>query len=141
MDFFEVNEGLTDIRMVYNGTSCGLNDTLWAPNFWLPTPVAAARVLGFGCYMVDIDLGEMFLKFPLPSQSQLFSGVDLRHYTKDMAKPMAKAAANGNHLVHWMPCWLEGSQTQSIHGGAVLLLGRRICPRKPIAQEEPNEMG
>jgi hypothetical protein len=65
MDSFEVDKGITDIRMVYNGTSCGLNETLWAPNFFLPTPSSAARVLGYGYYMVDIDLGEMFLNFSL----------------------------------------------------------------------------
>jgi hypothetical protein len=64
MDFFEVEKD-TDIRLVYNGTSCGLNDTLWAPNFYLPTPAAAAWVLGYGYYMVNIDLGELFLNFRL----------------------------------------------------------------------------
>jgi hypothetical protein len=29
--YFSVPEGLDDIWMVYNGTSCGLNDVLWAP--------------------------------------------------------------------------------------------------------------
>ena len=29
--FFSVDKGATDIRMVYNGTSCGLNDILYAP--------------------------------------------------------------------------------------------------------------
>ena len=33
---FSVPKGMSDIRMVYNGTSCGLNDTLWAPHFSLP---------------------------------------------------------------------------------------------------------
>jgi hypothetical protein len=78
MDFFEVDKGVTDIHMVYNGTSCGLNDALWAPNFWLPTPAAAARVLSYGYYMVDIDLGEI-----------RFLGVDLRHYVSNMEGPMA----------------------------------------------------
>jgi hypothetical protein len=57
MDFFEVNKG-SDICLVYNGTSCGLNNALWAPNFWLPTPSPAAGIrLGYGYYMVDINLG------------------------------------------------------------------------------------
>jgi hypothetical protein len=29
--YFCVDKGLDDIRMVYNGTSCGLNEVLWAP--------------------------------------------------------------------------------------------------------------
>ena len=33
---FYVHKGLNDIRMVYNGTSCGFNPDLWAPYFGLP---------------------------------------------------------------------------------------------------------
>jgi hypothetical protein len=106
MDFFKVDKGITDICMVYNGTSCGLNDTLWAPNFFLPTPASAARVLGYGYYMVDIDLGEMFLNFPLSDLLQRFSGVDVSHYARDMGKMMSKLAALGNWLVHWTRCWM-----------------------------------
>ena len=63
--------------MVYNGTSCGLNDCVWAPNFWLPTPEMAARQLDFGCFMIDLDLGEFFLNFPLPHRIRPHTGVDL----------------------------------------------------------------
>jgi hypothetical protein len=76
MDFFEVEKD-SDIRLVYNGTSCGLNDSIWAPNFWLPTPATAAKLLGYGYYMVDIDLGEMFLNFPLHASLQQYSGGNL----------------------------------------------------------------
>jgi hypothetical protein len=65
IDYFEVPKD-DNIQLVYNETSCGYNEVLYAPNFWLPTPASAARVLGYGYYMVDIDLGEMFLNFPLP---------------------------------------------------------------------------
>jgi hypothetical protein len=106
VDFFKVDKGTADISMVYNGTSCGLNDTLWAPHFWLPMHAAAARVLGFGYYMVDIDLGEMFLNFLFPSLLQRFSGVDLCHYAGNMLKMMAQEAAKGKHLVHWTWCWM-----------------------------------
>ena len=84
IDFFGVpktideNGLVTDIRMVYNGTSCGLNDCVWAPNFWMPTPQTAVRHLDFGYYMIDIDLGEFFLNFPLHHKIQPHTGVDLR---------------------------------------------------------------
>jgi hypothetical protein len=64
IDFFEVPKN-DDICLVYIGTSCGLKEVLYAPNFWLPTPASAARVLGYGYYMVDIDLGEMFFELSL----------------------------------------------------------------------------
>jgi hypothetical protein len=71
LECFEVDKG-SNIRLVYNETSCGLNDALWSPNFWLPTPATAARTLGYGYYMVDINLGGMFLNF-YPS---------IKHYKK-----------------------------------------------------------
>jgi hypothetical protein len=53
------------IRLVYNGSCCGLNAAIWVPNFWLPFSRSAIRVLDFGYYSVDMDIGEMFLNFPL----------------------------------------------------------------------------
>jgi hypothetical protein len=99
MDFFEVDKD-SDIRLVYNGTSCGLNDAIWAPNFFLPTPATAARSLGFGYYMVDIDLGEMFLNFPLHETLQRYSGVDFSHYSADFQGAVLIAR------VHWARCWM-----------------------------------
>lgn len=64
VDLFPVDKD-GDVRMVYNGTSSGLNDVLYSPNVWLPTSASAARVLGFGYFLVDMDLGEMFLNSPL----------------------------------------------------------------------------
>ena len=37
IDCFYVKKGLFDVRMVYNGTGCGLNDRVWAPHFGIPT--------------------------------------------------------------------------------------------------------
>jgi hypothetical protein len=56
--------------------------------------------------MVDIDLGEMFLNFPLPSLLQRFSGVDLRYYADAIDETMSQAASKGNHRVHWTRCWM-----------------------------------
>jgi hypothetical protein len=36
MNYFAVSKGLSDIRMVFDGTKSGLNDSLWAPWFALP---------------------------------------------------------------------------------------------------------
>jgi hypothetical protein len=100
MDFFDVEKD-SDIRLVYNGTSCGLNEALWAPNFFLPTPATAARTLGYGYYMVDIDLGEMFLNFPLHESLQRFSGVDFTQYASELREGSCK-----RWWVHWTRCWM-----------------------------------
>ena len=75
--YFQVPKGLSDLRMVYDGTSSGLNDALWAPAFWMPTPDTALRQVSYYTYCVDIDLGEMFLNFPMDRTIQPYAGVDL----------------------------------------------------------------
>ena len=91
-DWFEVPKVIVDdvvmeIRMVYNGTSSGLNEALWAPNFWLPTSSTALRQLTYTSFCVDLDLGEMFLNFPLDPKIQPYAGVDLtpvKHLLSDI---------------------------------------------------------
>jgi hypothetical protein len=78
-----------------------LKIALWAPNFFLPTPATMARALGFGYYMVDIDLlGEMFLNFPLHETLQRYSGVDFSHYSANFQEGCLIVK------VHWTRCWM-----------------------------------
>jgi hypothetical protein len=80
ISFFEVPKGLTDIRMVYDGTKSGLNDMLWAPWFPLPTVDSLLRSVEPGTWMADNDVGEMFLNFVLHESIQALCGVDLTKY-------------------------------------------------------------
>ena len=48
IDYFAVPKGLEDIRMVINGSSCGLNSAIFASNFWLPMSGTMTRLLSFG---------------------------------------------------------------------------------------------
>jgi hypothetical protein len=75
--FFAVPKGDDDIRMVYNGTSCGLNDAVFAPWFALPTMDSHLRAVDIGTYMADCDIGEMFLNFMLDEKLREYAGVDL----------------------------------------------------------------
>jgi hypothetical protein len=65
--------------MVYNGTSCGLNDCLFAPHFSLPVIQLVLRSLNPGYHSADIDIGEMFLNFTLGEEVRPYSGVDISH--------------------------------------------------------------
>jgi hypothetical protein len=49
--FFAVAKGGEDIRMVYNGTSSGLNAHMWCPCFALATISTMLRALEPGTYM------------------------------------------------------------------------------------------
>ena len=80
MSFFSVSKGDDDIRMVYDASKSGLNETIWIPRFPLPTIATHLRAVECGTYMADLDVGEMFLNFNLHSQLQELCGVDLTHF-------------------------------------------------------------
>jgi hypothetical protein len=77
-NFFSVDKGETDIRMVYNGTSCGLNDILYAPHFGLPTVRETLRSILPGFHQCDLDVQDQFLNFILHKTMREYSGVDVR---------------------------------------------------------------
>jgi hypothetical protein len=107
VDYFYVPKD-QDIRPVYNGASCGINLELWAPNFWLPTPKSALRVLDFAYHSVDIDLGEFFLNFPFPEVLRAYSGIDLTPFyelLKDLDVTLNRDK-DGLYKVRWERCWM-----------------------------------
>ncbi len=76
--YFCVDKGLDDSWVVYNGTSCGLNNVLWAPLFGLPTIKQTLQALLPGYLQCDHDAGEQFLNYPLHADLREYLGVDLR---------------------------------------------------------------
>jgi hypothetical protein len=96
-EYFSVPKG-DDIRVVFNGTSCKLNQASWAPNFWLPTSRSATRVLDFDYKTVDIDLGEMFLNFPLHETFQEYSGIDLTPFSPEINEMKSKTDEDTAHV-------------------------------------------
>ena len=84
--FFAVPKGEDDIRMVYDASVSGLNDTIWVPRFPLPTIQTHLRSVQEGTWMADLDIGEMFLNFILHSDLRNLSGVDLTEYTDDIGE-------------------------------------------------------
>ena len=108
IDYFAVDKAGSDIRVVFNGTSCGLNEAVWAPNFWLPTADSMSRSIGYNYKFVDIDLGEMFLNFPLHPSLQLYSGVDLSPFGKQLQEelPDLKWPDNKKFYAKWTRDWM-----------------------------------
>lgn len=74
---FDVPKGKDDIRLVYNGSSSGLNDAVWAPWFSLPTVDSHLRAVDESTFMSDNDVKEMFLNFMMDPVIRPYSGVDL----------------------------------------------------------------
>ena len=75
-----VPKGEHDIRMVYDATRFGFNGCLWVPPFNLPTTDSFTDCLEAESWMMDLDLGEIFLNFPLDPQLRPYCGIDLRPF-------------------------------------------------------------
>jgi hypothetical protein len=81
--YFAVPKGNTDIRMVYDGTASGFNDSVFVPTFGLPTVETLLRGTGPDTWMVDLDIGDMFLNFMLAEDARELVGIDLTPFTFD----------------------------------------------------------
>jgi hypothetical protein len=86
--FFSVPKGEEDVRMVYDGTISGLNDSIWVSRFLLPTIETHLRAVDEGTYMADVDVGECFLNFILHPELRELAGVDLTDYFGEDGKVM-----------------------------------------------------
>jgi hypothetical protein len=140
LDYFFVAKGDSDWRMVYNGTSWGLNARLWAPNFWLPNASSALRVLD---HHVDLDLGEMFLNFPAHSSFQTVSGVDLGFfwYAPELLTAVPGAARQGERLFFkWNRTWM-GSKPCPYWAVRFYYLAEEFCRGPSDDPDSPMRWG
>jgi hypothetical protein len=105
---FPVPKGDSDIRLVYDATKCRLNECLWSPNFMLPTIDMTLHQVDEQGWFGDIDLGEMFLNFPLDVSIRQYVGVDLTELREELikmgflGKEMSKR--NGRIFLRWVRC-------------------------------------
>jgi hypothetical protein len=86
MFMFHVQKGPEDIRLVYNGTKSGLNESVYAPWFALPTIDSMSQWVIVGAWLADNDYGEMFLNFPLHPDLRRYCGVDLTQLFPELIK-------------------------------------------------------
>ena len=77
--YFQVPKGESDVRIVYDGTDSGFNDSIWVPNFSLPTIETLIRGTSPDTWMVDLDISDQFLNFILHEEARRFVGIDITH--------------------------------------------------------------
>ena len=130
--FFAVPKAGTDIRIVYDATQCGLNEALWAPNFFLPTVDSILRNATYSTWFGDIDLGEMFLNYNLDLKLRAYAGVDLSELDRKIV---------GKGAPRVLECWnrtLMGFRpspyvaTQMFAWSEEIILGDHLNPSNPF---------
>jgi len=89
--FFCAPKGLTDIRIVYDMTKCGLNAALWSPRFYLPTPDSVFDSIEYQSWMADTDQGEIFLNYFADPHLISYMGVDVTEVVKGSEFDTGKA--------------------------------------------------
>mmetsp|Transcript_20351 Transcript_20351/g.28606 ORF Transcript_20351/g.28606 Transcript_20351/m.28606 type:complete len:147 (+) Transcript_20351:4534-4974(+) len=83
INFSAVPKGKDDIRVVYDGTKCLLNKAVWAPNFFLPMVDSLLMFISPNTWFSDMDLGGMFLNYPLDMKLQPYSGIDCTGFNEE----------------------------------------------------------
>jgi hypothetical protein len=131
--YFAVPKAKTDIRVVYDATACGLNDALWAPNFFLPTVDSILRNASSSTWFGDIDLGEMFLNYPLDEDIRPYAGVDVTN-----ANPGEASKRNLKRIIErWARCLMGFKPspfvtTQTFGWSEEVIVGDRSDPSNPF---------
>lgn len=135
LHYFGVAKGDSDIRVVFDGTSSGLNSTLWAPNFFLPTSRDAAMLLTYNTWMADVDFGEMFHNFFMDGKLRKCAGVDLGPVSKHM-KVQVPASSHGHHLARWTRLFM-GMRSSPYNAVRYYYLGEEFVRGDPKANSNP----
>ena len=129
LHYFAVAKGECDIRVVFDGTSCGLNEALWSPNFFLPTSRNASELLSFDTWMADVDFGEFFHNFFADDKIRKHAGVNVGSLCPFFSCPPDVHLGDKFTDLRW-GAFVYGHETQPVQFGTLLLLGRGIRNRE-----------
>ena len=136
--YFAVPKTGKDYRIVYDATANKLNDAVWAPSFWLPTVDTLVRYVDANTWMMDRDIGDMFLNFPLDKRVWPYTGLNLKSLfdgTEAEDEEILKMA--GSQWVHWGRCLMgfKPSPYNSVKTAMVVeevARGNRHCEKNPF---------
>ena len=133
--YFSVPKGDDDIRVLFDGTSSGLNNSLWAPNFYLPNSRSAALLLTFSTWMADVDFGEMFHNFFVANKIRKYSGVDITPLVPHVNHPL-KRDKKGSCVVRWTRLFM-GLKPSPFNSVRYYYLGEKSVRGDPSQDSNP----
>ena len=92
--------------MVYNGTGCDVNDSIWAPHFGLPTMRQTLFRLLPGYSQCDLDIGEMLLNFLLNDTMKEMSGADVQYVRSKEVSDLDWEYNRPDDFERWCRNWI-----------------------------------
>ena len=131
--FFAAPKLDTDIRVIFNGTSSGLNEALWSPNF-LPSAKSVSMCLSFSMW-ADMDFGEMFHNFYMDPRICPCSGVDLGNMALLVLKDKTVNEAHPT-LLRWTSLFM-GMQPSSYNAVRHYYWGEEFAKGNPSRAGNP----
>ena len=73
---FHVPKGDRYIRLVYDLTSCGLNESMQYTKLCMPSVENVLDTSTHSCWFCDVYTAEMFHNYKLSEKNQTYAGVD-----------------------------------------------------------------
>jgi hypothetical protein len=104
--YFCKDKGTSYIRMVYNGTSCGLNAHLRAPHYGLLSVTHTLQALREGYYQCNLDVGKQFLNYKLHEGLRELLGVDVQAVQSKDPSDTQWEASRGGSWERWERNWM-----------------------------------
>jgi hypothetical protein len=129
LHYFANPKGPTDVQIVYDGTSCGLNKALWAPNFYLPTARAAALLLSVNTWILIWISVKCSITLPWTNESE-----NIRMLTWGTFENVQPMIPRASALV----LTLHGNEVKPVQRSPSLLLGRGVCSGQSIIGHQPH---
>ena len=74
--FFQVPKGYIHTCLVYDLTSCCMNEALWDTKLWIPYVEEKLDTDTHSTWFVDVDTSEMFHNYKLSEKDQPYVGVN-----------------------------------------------------------------
>ena len=131
--FFAVPKGMNDIRMVHDSTASGFNDSVWVPSFDLPTVETLLQGTGPKSWMVDLDIGDMFLNFMLAEDARELVGIDVSLYFNEDRK---KGEFNRVKWERWVRCAM-GLKISPNHAIRAVIFAKEFLKGDPSQLDNP----
>ena len=103
---------------------------VWAPLFFLPTDSTLVRLLEPGTYQLDMDIGEMFLNFPLYPNARKYCGVNLKGIKE------LDLGVKGKDNMVWTTLWMSFAPS-SAKAVKHLGLAQEIAAGEPLDIDNP----